>query len=61
MVISNHSIPIVEKFHYLKMSVTDEARQLIDHFAVANDSFDRALKVMTDRYENQRALIDKTA
>ncbi|XP_076659886.1 uncharacterized protein LOC143363168 [Halictus rubicundus] len=58
MVISNPSIPNVEKLQYLKMCLSGEASQLIAGVAVTDDNFKPAWKVVTDRYENKRVLVD---
>ncbi|XP_046142834.1 uncharacterized protein LOC123988088 [Osmia bicornis bicornis] len=58
MVSDNASIPEVEKLHYLKMSVTGEAAQLISNLSVTSDNFKLAWQVLSDRHENRRVLVD---
>ncbi|XP_012152959.1 uncharacterized protein LOC105664169 [Megachile rotundata] len=58
MVVNNATIPEVEKFHYLKLSVTGEATQLINNLVVTGDNFKLAWQLISDRYENRRVLVD---
>nr|XP_012149738.1 PREDICTED: uncharacterized protein LOC105663687 [Megachile rotundata] len=58
MVVNNATIPEVEKFHYLKLSVTGEAVQLINNLVVTGDNFKLAWQLISDRYENRRVLVD---
>ncbi|XP_071054978.1 uncharacterized protein [Onthophagus taurus] len=58
MVKSNSELSLVEKLHYLKMSVTEEPAQLLKNIAICEDNFARAWDILIDRYENKGILID---
>ncbi|XP_046145808.1 uncharacterized protein LOC123989174, partial [Osmia bicornis bicornis] len=58
IVIANSSISDVEKFHYLKMSVTGEAAQLISNMSVTVENFELAWRALSDRYDNRRVLVN---
>ncbi|XP_051169409.1 uncharacterized protein LOC127288606 [Leptopilina boulardi] len=53
----NSEISGVEKMHYLRTSLTDEAAQLIANLPLSSDSFYSAWELLTSRYENKRLLI----
>lgn len=57
LVTSNPTLPAVEKLHYLKGHVTDEAAQLIANLALTGDNFQRAWDTLVARYENKRLLV----
>lgn len=47
----------VEKMHYLKTCVTDEAARLVSNLTVSGDNFTIAWTILVARYENKRFLI----
>nr|XP_022912851.1 uncharacterized protein LOC111423757 [Onthophagus taurus] len=49
MVKSNSELSLVEKLHYLKMSVTEEPAQLLKNIAICEDNFARAWDILIDR------------
>ncbi|XP_076547393.1 uncharacterized protein LOC143305944 [Osmia lignaria lignaria] len=57
IVIANSSISEVEKFDYLKMSVTGEAAQLIN-MSVTVENFKLAWQVLSDRYDNRCIIVN---
>ncbi|XP_071648524.1 uncharacterized protein [Temnothorax longispinosus] len=47
----------VEKLHYLKSCLKDEAELLVRSLPTTDENFDRAWKTLTDYYENKRLLV----
>lgn len=58
MIMENTDISTVEKFHYLKMSVSGEPAQHLKNISITSDNFSRAWNSLVARYENKRILID---
>ena len=54
---SSTIIPDVQKFNYLKASLTGEALQLVSHLPLSNSNYKIALKSLTDRY-NERLIVN---
>ncbi|XP_076302048.1 uncharacterized protein LOC143220244 [Lasioglossum baleicum] len=57
LVISNATLTNVERMHYLKISLTGEALELVSNIRIAEANFSHAWKKLTDEYENTRLLI----
>ena len=55
---SNTVIPDIQKFNYLKASLTGEALQLVSHLPLSNSNYKIALKSLTDRYNNERLIVN---
>ncbi|XP_070171154.1 uncharacterized protein [Polyergus mexicanus] len=53
----NADISNVEKMHYLRTRLMDEAAQLISNLPVSEDSFASAWDLLVSRFENKRLLI----
>ncbi|XP_071554008.1 uncharacterized protein [Temnothorax nylanderi] len=47
----------VEKFHYLKSCVKGEAEQLLKNLPTTADNYQRAVTLLTERYDNKRLLV----
>jgi len=45
------------KFHYLKSCVSGTAAKLINNLSMTDDNYAAAWKLLTNEYENKRALI----
>lgn len=58
MIRDNSDISPVEKFHYLKLSLSGEPAQLLKNLAVTEANFSRAWEILIARYDNKRVLID---
>ena len=55
---TNNTIADVQKFNYLKASLSGEALQLVSHLPLSNSNYHIALKSLTDRYNNQRLIVN---
>lgn len=53
----NEHISNIEKYHYLKTSLTGEAEQLLKHFALTEVNYDKAWKTLESRYDNKRMIV----
>lgn len=53
---SSTSLSAVEKLHYLKTHLADEAARLLSNFSVTGENFERAWSVLVARYDNKRLL-----
>ncbi|KMQ82487.1 hypothetical protein RF55_22771 [Lasius niger] len=53
----NPELTNVEKMHYLKTCVTEEASRLISNLSISGDNFSIAWNLLMSRYENKRFLI----
>lgn len=58
MIINDEEFSNVEKLQCLKMSVTGEAAKLLKNITVTDANFARAWTMMTNTYENKRALVN---
>lgn len=58
MVKDDAMLPPVQKLHYLKASLTGEPAQLLVNVGVTGDNFRRAWEILTERYDNKRALVN---
>jgi len=57
MIASNKDVSSVEKLHYLKAQVTEEASRYLANIPVTAENFSRAWEALTARYENRRLLV----
>lgn len=57
LVIEDQNINNLSKLHYLKSSVTDEALDLICNVQITSDNFQVAWNLLTNRYDNRRAIV----
>lgn len=55
---SNLSLSNVQKFNYLKSSITGEASHTIAGFALTNDNYYRAVDLLQDRFGQKEKIID---
>lgn len=51
-------IPDVQRLQYLKDALIGEPRELVSHILPAEGAYDRAMKLLTKRYENVRAMVN---
>lgn len=51
-------IPDVQRLQYLKEALSGEPRELVAHILPAEGAFERAMKLLIDRYENVRAIVN---
>lgn len=58
MVHNNGKIDDLERMHYLKSCVADEAEDLISQFDVTAESYREAYEVITGRFHNEVILVD---
>lgn len=58
MVDKNVNISDIEKFYYLKGSVSMEAAQLIDNIPVCAANYETAWRTLKDRYQNKKLIVD---
>lgn len=54
----NTELSSIEKFHYLKAAVTDDAAKIINKIILSADGYQSAWASLLARYDNQRMLID---
>jgi hypothetical protein len=52
----NRNITAIEKFHYLRGCLLDDARRTIDALPVAARSYETAWTLLVDRYQNKRLI-----
>lgn len=57
LVHTNTNLTAIEKFHYLKTSITGEAANLIAHITISNENYDVAWASLQNRYTNSRVII----
>jgi len=53
MIHENDSLPEIQKFHYLKSSLSGEAERLISNLPITAKSYTIAWKLLVERYENK--------
>lgn len=56
MVHDHPTMTNVERFHYLRTSLTGEAERIISHIAITADNYNVAWKALEERYTNQRII-----
>jgi len=49
----NDSLPVIQKFHYLKSSLSGEAEHLISNLPMTASNCTSAWKLLVERYENK--------
>ena len=52
----NESLPAIQKFHYLKSSLSGEAERLISNLPMTASNYTSAWKLLVERYENKRLI-----
>jgi hypothetical protein len=55
----NRNITAIEKFHYLRGCLLDDARRTIDALPVAARSYETAWTLLVDRYQNKRLITEQ--
>lgn len=58
LVHTNKNLSDVQKFHYLKKSLTGNASVLIKHLPTIAANYQLGWTILTDRYHNKRALVN---
>ena len=56
MIHENDSLPEIEKFHFLKSSLSGEVERLISNLPMTADNYTMAWKLLVARYENSRLI-----
>lgn len=56
---NSHHISVIEKFHYLKTSVSGDALSLIQTIEVSTENYEVAWALLKDRFTNKKLLIKK--
>ncbi|XP_020296284.1 uncharacterized protein LOC109861165 [Pseudomyrmex gracilis] len=54
---SNASLSKVQKFQYLRASLTNEAKNIVNSLEISNANYDVAWKLLKERYDNQRVIV----
>ncbi|XP_011685499.1 PREDICTED: uncharacterized protein LOC105448555 [Wasmannia auropunctata] len=54
---ANTSLPPIQKLHYLKLSLTNEAAQIIQSLELSNANYEIAWNLLKQRYENKRLIV----
>ena len=52
MIHENDSLPEIQKFHYLKSSLSGEAEHLVSNLPMTANNYTVAWKLLVERYEN---------
>jgi hypothetical protein len=60
MIHENDSLPEIQKFHYLKSSLSGEAERLISNLPMTASNYTSAWKLLVERYENKRLMLRVT-
>lgn len=58
LIANETNISTIEKFHYLKSSLSGEAAQLIKHFSMIEANYKDAWKTLESRYDNKRIIVN---
>lgn len=58
MIMDNNKLSAVEKFNYLKMSLTGELSQLLKNVLISGENLIRCLDTLVTYYKNKQILID---
>jgi len=56
MIHENDSLPEIQKFHYLKLSLSGEAEHLVSNLPMTANNYTIAWKLLVERYENASLL-----
>lgn len=59
MIHINPKMSSVQKLGYLKVNLSDEALKLIKNLEITNANYDTAWALLTDRYDNERILVNR--
>lgn len=59
MIHNNNELPIMDKFHYLKSSLRDDAEKKIRKLDIIENNYARAWELLERAYENKRVLISR--
>lgn len=54
--VANSQIPKIQKFHYLKNHLEDDAKKIIQHLLLTEDNYEPALNLIKQRFENNRKI-----
>lgn len=57
LIIDNASLSNIERMQYLRSVVTDEAEQAIESLPTTGDNFEKAWKILIERFDNKRLLL----
>ena len=55
-IVNNKTLSKVQKFHYLIVSLQNEAKDLISNLQITNENFLVAWQLVTQRYNNKRLI-----
>lgn len=58
LIISNGTLTNVQRMQYLKSVVTEEAERAIASLSITDENFEKAWKILTERFDNKHAIID---
>jgi len=56
MIHENDNLPEIQKFHYLKSSLSGDAERLISNLPMTASNYTREWKLLVERYENKRLI-----
>ncbi|XP_071652694.1 uncharacterized protein [Temnothorax longispinosus] len=59
MIHTNTTLPTVQKMHYLRSSLKDEAADVISSLDIAAENYEKAWAMLKERYDDQRAIMQK--
>lgn len=59
LIIKNVFLSNLERMQYLKSVLTDDAAQVIASLNISNENFEMAWKLLSERFDNKRVLIDR--
>ena len=57
MIHENDSLPEIQKFHYLKSSLSGETERLVSNLPMTANGYTTAWKLLVERYENKRHIV----
>lgn len=58
LITENDDMPDIQKLHYLKKFLVGKPLQLIKHLAMTRENYTAAWQILSDRYENSRAIVN---
>lgn len=59
MIHENKQLEIASKFHYLRLSLKGEAADVIASFQITAENYEEAWKLLNDRYDDKRLIVNK--
>lgn len=59
MIHDSTELPIIQKMHYLKASLKNEAADVISSLELSTENYIEAWMMLNDRYDNQRVIVQK--